>query len=141
MTQQLILARQLLDAQDYTCVIVSGEQIHTSKQRGVAPLLHLLDSGIDLKGACAADKVVGKATAMLYILLGVAAVHARVISLAAAEILNRSGIAVSFDLQADYIRNRTQTGRCPMEQAVEGVEDPQQALYAIRRKLEQLRQN
>lgn len=141
MTQPLTLAKELLSTGDYTCVIIKGEQVHTSRQRGVAPLLELLEGKADWKYASAADKVVGRATAMLYILLGVSSVHARVISRSAAEVLDNAGIARSFDRQVDFIQNRTQTGRCPMEQAVEGIDDPAQALAAIRAKLEQLRQN
>ena len=70
-------ACQTLAASDCTCVLCAGTRCHTSTQRGVAPLLQWLDGGTDLKGFSAADKVVGKAAAFLYCLLGVAAVHVR----------------------------------------------------------------
>lgn len=129
-------AKSILQGSDYTCVLCRGDQIHTSRHRGVRPLLELLET--DVSGFCAADKVVGKATALLYRLLKVRAIHAAVISQAALQALQNSGIAVSWDSQVDYIKNRAGDGRCPMEQATEGIDDPQEALIAIRQKLKEL---
>ena len=129
-------AKTILQSGAYTCVLCRDDQVHTSTRRGVAPLLALLDT--DVSGFCAADKVVGKATALLYCLLKVRAVHALVISQAALQVLENSGIAVSWDSRVDHIKNRTGDGRCPMEQATEGIDDPQEALVAILRKSEEL---
>lgn len=129
-------AKSILQGSDYTCVLCRGDQIHTSRHRGVRPLLELLET--DVSGFCAADKVVGKATALLYRLLKVRAIHATVISQAALQALQNSDIAVSWDSQVDYIKNRAGDGRCPMEQATEGIDDPQVALIAIRQKLKEL---
>ena len=70
-------ARALLTEGGYTCVLCRGEVFHTATHRGVKPLVDWLDSGLDLRGFSAADKVVGRATAFLYVLLGVRAVHAQ----------------------------------------------------------------
>ena len=75
---------------------------------------------------------------MLYRLLGVHSVHAQVISRGALQVLENSGIAVSWDTQVEFIRNRAGDGRCPMEQATEGITDPREALVAIENKLKEL---
>ena len=62
-------AKQLLTGEGYTCVICRGDDIHTSEKRGVAPLIELLVSKIDVRGYSAADKAVGKAAAMLLSLI------------------------------------------------------------------------
>ena len=129
-------AKDLLQCGDYTCVLCKADQVHTSRHRGVRPLLELLDT--DVSGFCAADKVVGRATALLYRLLGVRAIHAGVISQAALQALENSSITVTWDTQVEYIKNRTGDGRCPMEQATEGIDDPQEALAAIQNKLKEL---
>ena len=49
-------AKQLLTGEGYTCVICRGDDIHTSEKRGVAPLIELLDSNIDIRGYSAADE-------------------------------------------------------------------------------------
>ena len=132
-------AKAILEQEGYTCVLCKGERIYSSNHRGVRPLLDLLETNVS--GFCAADKGVGKATAMLYCLLNVKAVHAQVISQAALQVLQSRGIAVTWDAQVEYIRNRAGDGRCPMEQATENIDDPQSALVAIQKKMKELLPN
>ena len=86
-------AREKLSEGGYTCVLCRGDQMHVAIARGVAPLVRWLDSGDDFTGFSAADKVVGKATAYLYCLLGVRAVHAVVMSSPARAVLEAYGVA------------------------------------------------
>lgn len=131
-------ARQLLCTGEYTCVLCRDDTVHTSNRRGVAPLLALIDSGTDMTGFSAADKVVGKATALLYCYLGVTAVYARIVSRPAAQVLTQHNIRLEFDRQVPFIQNREGTGRCPMELAAENINDPAEALAAIRNTLKAL---
>ena len=131
-------ARNLLSHQGYTCVLCAGDRVATSQHRGVAPLLGFLDSGKDYTGYSAADKVVGKATALLYRLLGVKAVWAAVISESALRVLQAGGIEAHWDQLVPHIINRTGTGPCPMEAATAHTEDPLVALEAIRIALKNL---
>jgi len=115
----------------FTCVLCREDTVITDKRRGVRPLLELLDGELDLKGFSAADKVVGKAAAFLYLLLGVSRVYAGVISQPARDVLTGNGITVSWDTLVPAIQNRDQTGFCPMETAVLGIQDPLAAKSAI----------
>ena len=131
-------ARRILQEGGYTCVLCRGGEIHTSLARGVRPLVRWLTFGPDLAGFSAADKVVGKATAYLYCLLGVKAVHAGVMSGAAADVLRENGIQVTQDKLVENIINRTGNGICPFEAAVWDIHTPQEALTAIRKKMEEM---
>lgn len=131
-------AKQILSRGKYTCVLCRDETVLTSQYRGVRPLLDLLDSGKDLSGFSAADKVVGRATAFLYCLLGVRTVHGVILSDGAAAVLAEHGVVFSWDNRVSGIRNRDNTGPCPMEQATWGITDPKKALAAIRKRLAQL---
>lgn len=132
-------AKAILENGGYTCVLRQGDILLTSHLRGVAPLLGWLDAGAVAPGFVAADKVVGRATAYLYCLLGAKAVYAGVISDGALEVLAQHGIRVQWEHRVPYIRNRTGDGMCPMEAATADSHTPQQALAAIRAKLQQLR--
>ena len=99
----------------------------------------MYDSKTDLKGFTAADKVVGKAAAFLYVLLGVEKVYAPVMSKPAMQILISFGVKIQSKLLVPEIINRQGTGRCPMEEAVDGITDAKEALAAIRSKLEKLK--
>lgn len=128
-------AVSLLGSGVYTLAAVCGGDELTSCERGVKPLLGLLDSGKSLRGYSAADKVIGKAAAFLYVLLSPVEIYARVISKPALEVLKSHGINISYDVLADAIRNRDNTGFCPMETAVINDTDPETALAHIREKL------
>lgn len=138
MTHDLTNARTLLDTGMYTCAVCREEISYTATDRGVKPLLNWVNNGLDLGGFSAADRVVGRATAFLYVLLGVKEVYANVMSKPAAEVLTAHGIYASFGILADSIINRKGDGPCPFEAAVMDVSDATEALAAIRRKMEQM---
>ena len=136
--QDLQQARQILTEGGYTCVLCRGDQVHTATARGVRPLVDWLDSGLDLTGFSAADKVVGRATAFLYVLLGVKCVHALVMSTPAKNALEENGITALCDREVPGIINRRGDGSCPFEEAVWEIQDPENALTAIRKKMDEM---
>lgn len=134
-------AKELLKSSESTCVCCSDEDTLISKKRGVAPLIEWLDEGKNLKEYSAADKVVGNGAAFLYILLEVKELHANVISKSALETLNRYQIAITYDILTEAIRNRENTGFCPIETAVVGITSPDKALNAIRSRLNKMQKS
>lgn len=139
MKAELEKAKRLLSEGGYTLAMVRGETAVTSVERGVRPLINLIDAGEDMSGFCAADKVVGKAAAFMYVLLGVDCLYANVISRPALEVLKNNGITAEYTTLTGAIRNRTNTGFCPMETAVKEISEPHEALKAIREKLAQMK--
>lgn len=125
-------AIEILKNFSHTCVLCRGEETWTSDRTGIAPMLDFLDRGIDLSGASAADRIVGKAAAMLFALAGVSSLYAEVLSERALPVLERYGIAVAWGTLTPAIINRRGDGPCPMETAVEEIDDPNEALNAIR---------
>ncbi|MBQ3008705.1 MAG: DUF1893 domain-containing protein, partial [Oscillospiraceae bacterium] len=109
--------------------------------RGVSPLLQRLDSGVDYSGFSAADKVIGRGAAFLYILLGIKHIYVKVISQPSLELLEKHGVDVVYDELVPAIKNRDNTGFCPIESSVTGIDDVNDALERIRRKTEQLAKN
>lgn len=126
-------AMELLQNGGYSCVLCKNETVYTSGESGVRPIMGFLTQGVELQGFCAADKIVGKAAAMLFILAGIKEVHATVMSRTAVSALSAHGIALSCDTLVDYIINRAGTDMCPMEKAVRDIDDPAQAYTAIQK--------
>ena len=124
-------AKELLIQGDYTCVIMNDQEIYTSKERGVKPLLDWIDRGIDCTNSVVADKVVGKAAAFLYVILGVSRVYAGVLSEPAYKVLEAYNIGVSYGQKVSAIRNRDNTGFCPMESSVWDINNPSDARMVI----------
>ncbi len=131
-------AKEMMLASGYTCVLANGTDAVTSKLRGVKPLVQYLKSDQSFSGFSAADKVVGKATAFLYVLLGVEELFAQVISQPALEVLEAHGIAVHYGALVPAIINRSGDGICPFEAAVMEITAPQAAYEAILRKMREM---
>lgn len=133
-------AKEILISGEYTCVLHNGDETYSSNLKGVKPLLDFLNSEKDFSGFSAADKVVGAGAAHLYVLLQVENVWAGIISQSAKEILEENRIQFSFEKQVPFIINRTGDGVCPIEQAVKGIRDSQDALTVIEKTLNRLNQ-
>ena len=141
MNSNLEKARKLLTVGGYTCVFVSDNDVITSRERGVAPLLKLYDSGSRLSDFSAADKVVGRAAAFMYVLLGARYLYAEAVSKPALEILTREGISTDYGQLVENIQNRRGDGICPLESATMPCTAPDEALVKIREKLADLKNN
>jgi len=124
--------------EELKCVLWKGDTHYISEKRGVAPMLDFLEQKLDLNGFSAADRVVGKATAWLFVLAGVSSVYGAVMSEGARDILLRHGIECQANRFVPYIINRRGDGACPMETAVRGIEDPFEAYVAIQKALQSL---
>ncbi len=114
-----------------TCAAVRGESVYTSTATGISPMLDFLNNGVDLRGFSVADKIVGKAAALLFIKAEIRSVYAEVLSIPAQEILERYRIPVRFETLTDRIINRAGTDSCPMEKAVAPIDDPETAFSVL----------
>lgn len=132
-------AKALFQSGNHTCVLCRVDKTFASSLAGIRPMVEWIASGTDLKGYSAADKIVGKAAALLFALAGVAEVYAGVMSEGAVEVFEQNGIRHSCGMLVPAIINRKGDGICPMEAAVAGVADPAEGLKAVQRKLEELR--
>ena len=131
MSSDLERAKAILQQTGSTCVLCRDQLLLTTQERGIRPLVRWLQEEEDTWACAAADKVVGKAAALLYCLLGVRCVHGNVMSSAAVKLLRNNGVEVSWDRLTEFIRNPAGTDLCPLEQAVAHVDDPDDALPVI----------
>lgn len=114
------------------CLSKDGVLILDDK-RGITPLLELIASGKDVSGYSAADKVVGKAAAALFIKCGVKQLYAAVLSKGGEKLLESHGVEYVYDTLTDAIINRAGTDACPMEKAVRDIEEIEDMYVAILR--------
>lgn len=132
MTEPLEQAKSLLTSTDSTLAVVSVDDFFTSKERGVKPLMHLLKEKKGfLKGASVADKVIGKAAALLMALGEIKEVHTLIISEPAIKVFEKYNIPCFYDKKVTRIVNRAGDGLCPMETLCLDVENPQEAFDRI----------
>jgi len=128
-----ILARNKLFEGKYSCVLVrNGDIIMASHDKGIAPLFSkLIEGEMSFKNAAIADRIIGKALALLCLFAEVTSIYGCIISNCAKIILEDSGVHIEYDKIVPYIMNRDRTDRCLMEKLVDNIEDPQKAFDAI----------
>ena len=135
----LNILQNKLKEKNYTLIADINGVSYTSHQRGIAPILDPMKKQTDFfKDAIVVDKVIGKATAMLLILSGVQYIYAYVLSQKAKDILDMYHINYGYDRIVEYIQNRDQSGMCPMEKTVYGMDDLQLAFEALKNKQKEL---
>ncbi len=134
----LSAVKQLLLSENFTCVLSDGKEVVTSKERGVKPLIDFILSEKDFSGFVAADKIVGKAAALLYANLKISAIYAQVTTYEAVEICKKYNIKIVYDILTDKIINRKGDDICPMEKLVADVDIPEIAKQLIIQKLKTL---
>ena len=132
-------AKEVLEKESCSVVFCKDDVISKDFGRGIAPLLQRIDSGESYAGYSVADKIVGKAAAFLFLELEIKEVYAQTISKQGKELLETKGIPVSYGTLVDVIRNRTNTGMCPMEQTVINVDNGKEAVILLRDKVQELR--
>ncbi|MBQ3845305.1 MAG: DUF1893 domain-containing protein [Bacteroidales bacterium] len=125
-------AKSILLSSASTIAVISNGEVFTSQERGVKPLLHLLTEKKGfLKGASVADKVIGKAAALLMALGEIKEVHTLIISEPAIKVFEKYNIACFYDKKVTRIVNRAGDGLCPMESLCIDVEEPHKAFEKI----------
>ena len=111
---------------EHTLIVYKDGKTTFYDERGLDPLLIRLNDGT-FKDAFVADRIVGKASALLHVYGQVKEVYTPVISKPAIKIYEKYGIKYSADQVLDNILNRTKTGLCPMDLKVQDTDDPAEA--------------
>ncbi|KON31238.1 hypothetical protein AC482_01430 [miscellaneous Crenarchaeota group-15 archaeon DG-45] len=114
-----------------------GEAIFSSAGSGIAPLIEAIDSigRAGLRGSIVADKIVGRAAALMAAYMEASEVHAALISAGAKEVLRGHGIGFRFSRETRAILSRDGADLCPFERLVLDVRDPSEAYKRIKAKL------
>ena len=134
----VVSAKNLIKNEKATCVVIKNDKIlNIETGRGVKPVIALYEQGI-LSGASVVDKIIGKAAAMVLVLGGVKSCYGLTMSRAAVDYLKSHGVAVEYDTLTEHIINRKGDGICPMEQTVAEIDDPVEALVALKNKIAEL---
>ncbi len=107
----------LLKEENLALAIVKDERIvFRSTDKGISPLYKALkEHEAELEGSSVADRVTGKAAAMICSHAGVKALKTNLISDNAINVLKESNIEYEYDERTPFIKNRDHTGMCPVE--------------------------
>ncbi len=95
--------------------------------------------GSSLKGASLADRVAGKAVALLCVYAGISAVYAEVLSKKAKIVFETHGIRHEWKQIVDNVLDLDRSDVCPFEKAAEKITDPTEVFQTFRALQETLR--
>ncbi|MBQ8755781.1 MAG: DUF1893 domain-containing protein [Lentisphaeria bacterium] len=129
-------AQKLVQSDQASCVLVkNGKLVAQESGRGLGPLFVMLDKhGEEMAGGVIVDKVIGKAAAAIIVCGGAEKVCTGLISEPGLVLLEKHGIKVCFEQKVPQILNRRRDGLCPMEKRVAAIDDPEEAVKALRQK-------
>lgn len=133
MKTDLDTAREEFKKRDSAFILIKGgEVIAESHEKGVKPFFFAVKTFKDqLNGASLADKIVGKAVALLSAYAGITSVYTPLVSRPAVQVLGDYCISFEADEVAPMILNVQKNDQCPVERMVLHCSTPQEAYQAL----------
>ncbi len=130
----LEIAWQKLETESLAFVLVrDGKVIASGDDYGVVQLVEATYRlGDAMHGASLADKVVGKAVALVAVHAKLRAVDTRLASEGAVAFLRKHGIPISARTLIPNILNRRRDGLCPMEALTQPIDDASTGVAKLR---------
>jgi hypothetical protein len=130
----LELAENELKSRRMNLVIVkNGVVLYQSAASGMRGLLQAIEEyNGELAGTAVADKIVGRAAAMLCVYSEVKSVFAITITEGALKLLTKNRVAHKFEKYVRKLMNSQGTDVCPFEKAIRDIDDPKEALKILR---------
>jgi len=128
------LAIEKLKNSSYSLVVVKNNKIqYKSKEESVGSIVDLMDNRADLlKKAVVADKIIGRAVAMICDYASVSFCYGLILSQGAVDHFNKVGLPYQAEKVVKTIRNRDDTDLCPMEKLTLEVENSLEGVKKIR---------
>ena len=139
--QDLELAKkQLYDKQLTLAIVKNGSVIYETDAHRISGFIRAIDTlGMQLCGASVADKVAGKALALLCVYAGIREVYAEVLSKKAQEIFDQNQVTYQWQQIVDNVLDINKTGVCPFEKAAAEITNPDESYDAFKALLQKMK--
>ncbi len=131
------LAKMTLLENNHSIVVVKEDKVvYKSDKNGLLPIIDIYDSDKSiLNGAAVADKVIGRAAALILIKANISELYTELISENAISILDDTNIKYQYNKKVKEIRNRDNTDMCPMEKLSLSTDDADQLIAKVKEKI------
>lgn len=136
MHTDLNLAKNRLIQKNLSLVIVNnGKVLFETESHGIGALLKAINTlGDNVKGSSVADRIVGRAAALIFVFSGVRAVFAVLASDGGFEVLAENNIFCVYKKRVANVLNFEKTDVCPFEKLVAKLSNPEKAYEVLREK-------
>ena len=140
MTDLEIAKNELYEENLTLAIVKNGEVLYSTKSHKISGFLDAIDKcGAKLEGASLADRVVGKAIALLCVYAKIKDVYAAVLSRKAEVIFKQNKISAHWNELVETVLDTNKTGMCPFEKAAAEISDPEKAYTTFKGLLENLK--
>lgn len=136
-TLDLKLAKLTLRESDLSLVIVKKEKVvFDTGAHGISGFLLAIEKlGKELVGSSVADRIVGRAAALLCVYGEVASVFAVMVSEEGVQILRKNNIPYEYENLVPNILNYDRTDLCPFEKLTAGLVNAKEAYKKLKHKV------
>jgi len=133
-TQDLEIAKERLSEKSLTLSIVkNGEIIFETALSGISGVLEAIEKfGDGLEGASVADRVTGKAIALLCVYAKVKAVYAIILSKGAKSVFEKHAVYHEWKELVENILDVKKAGICPFEKLANEISNPKDAYKRLK---------
>jgi hypothetical protein len=134
MRADLDIAAKRLNQKNLSLVVVKdGKVLFETESHGLNDLVEAINQlQSSMKGSSVADRIVGRAAALLFVFSGVSAVFAATISDGGIEILDNNNVFHEFEKRVPRILNLKKTDVCPFEKLVAELSSPEEAYERLK---------
>ena len=123
-----IAQKRLLEEELTLSIVKNGKILFETDTHKISGFLSAIDTlGATLRDASVADRVVGKAVALLCVYVKINEVYAEVLSKNAKTVFEKSEISHKWKVIVDNILDLNQSGICLFEKAATEISDPERA--------------
>jgi Domain of unknown function (DUF1893) len=132
--QDVEIAKTHLYEKELTLVIVKNGQIlfQTDSHRISGFICAIEELGCHLEGASVADRVVGKALALLCVYAEIGSVYADVLSENGKALFEQYNVGCQWKKLVENVLDLTKTDVCPFEKAAADISDPENSYVAFK---------
>lgn len=137
----LEIAKKELYNKDLTLAIVkNGTILFQTDSHRISGFVGAIEKfGTQLKGASVADRVAGKALALLCVYAGVRQVYAEVLSRKAQTVFESNRVVFEWKEIVDNVLDMKKAGVCPFEMVAADITDPEESYAAFKALLEKMK--
>ena len=131
--RDLDIAKSKLYEEELTLTMVkNGEILFETRSHRISGFLGAIEKlGSQLNGASVADRVAGKAIALLCVYAGIRHVYAEVLSRKAKAVFEENEIHHEWKELVKNVLDLNKSGVCPFEKLAAGISDPKDAYRAF----------
>ncbi len=135
-----IAKKQLVEKQLTLVIVKNGQVLFQTDTHRISGFIGAIEKfGAQLNGASLADRVAGKALALLCVYAGIREVYAEVLSYKAEAVFKENKIAFEWKEIVDNVLDMDKTGVCPFEKAAASISDPEESFGAFKALLEKMK--